>query len=144
MTFRVSGAPRPGLLILLAIVAWGAWSRLGRHEAPAADGVWVTPTPAAHTARVPFSFSRLDPWARTKELSFVLTEAQTVGVSVYDASGRLVRRVPPATFPAGRFAIPWDERDEQGREVARGVYFARYDFGGAWSLRRLLFVGGMP
>ena len=137
MRIQVTGLPRPRFLLLLAIVVAGAVLHRGRREAPAPEGLWASPSPLAHTASVPL-------FVRASDLSFTLAEAQTVQVGVYDASGGLVRRFPASTFPPGNHTISWDHRDERGREVAGGFYLARFDFGGAWSSRRLLWIGGMP
>jgi hypothetical protein len=48
-----------------------------------------------------------------------------VEVDVYDVSGRLVRRVARGRFPSGRHQADWDLRNEQGRAVSPGIYFAR-------------------
>lgn len=141
MTIRVTGLPRPSLVIFLALIALGAWAHRPRREPAEREGVWAAPSPIAHTASVPFSLARFDPFAREKPLEFVLSEAQTVEIGVYDAQGILVKHYAAATFPRGRHSIPWDEIDARGREVPRGVYFVRYDFGGAWTLRRLLLIG---
>jgi hypothetical protein len=50
---------------------------------------------------------------------------RTAVVSVYDASGRLVREVARGRYPAGYQAAVWDGRDERGRRVAAGVYFLK-------------------
>jgi hypothetical protein len=134
---RVTGLPRPRFLVLLAIVAAGGLLHHGRHETPAPEGLWASAAPLAHTASVPL-------FVRASELSFSLAESQTVEVDVFDASGRLVRRFPASTFPPGDHAISWDHCNERGREVAGGFYLARFDFGGAWSARRLLWTSGMP
>ena len=143
MMIRVTGAPRRSIIVFLALLAWGAWSHRSRPAPAEAQGVWAAPAPFVHTASVPFSLARLNPFRRAKELEFVLSEAQTVEIGVYDAQGILVWHYAAATFPPGRRSIPWNACDARGREVARGVYLVRYDFGGAWSLRRLLLVGGM-
>ncbi len=47
------------------------------------------------------------------------------GIAVYDTAGRLVRRL---TMPAGRdgdYQASWDGRDESGREVESGIYYAK-------------------
>jgi FG-GAP repeat protein/flagellar hook capping protein FlgD len=46
-------------------------------------------------------------------------------VSLYDASGRLVRTVAKGQFTSGYQSAIWDGRDAQGRTVASGVYFLR-------------------
>jgi hypothetical protein len=52
-------------------------------------------------------------------------------VSVYDVSGRLVRRIDSGVYPAGYRVATWDGRNEHGRDVAPGIYFlhAKGDFG---------------
>ena len=52
--------------------------------------------------------------------------AKTEGdLSVYDLSGRLVRRLASGTFDAGEHLYRWNLTDTEGRTVKAGVYFAR-------------------
>jgi flagellar hook assembly protein FlgD len=37
----------------------------------------------------------------------------------------VVRRLAEGQRPAGAFSTPWDGRDDNGREMPTGVYFAR-------------------
>jgi len=53
-------------------------------------------------------------------------------VSVFDASGKLVRTLPVARDAA----VSWDGRDNRGRETGPGVYFCRYG-SGALAVTRL-------
>ena len=46
-------------------------------------------------------------------------------LTVYDAAGRHVRTVTQADFSAGDHRVAWDARDDAGRRVVEGVYFAR-------------------
>lgn len=145
MRFRIHGAPRPGLLILLALLAAGAWKHLERRDATPSEGVWAVPGPVAHTASVPLlTLDALDPFGRSKGLVFALDEAQRVEIGVYDTAARLVYRVPASVFSTGRYRVTWDGRDTQGREVPPGLYVVRYDFGDTWSARRLVVLGGIP
>lgn len=55
-----------------------------------------------------------------------LPETGPVGLRVYDAQGRLVRVLSADTaLRAGVHELRWDLRDDVGRRVAGGVYFAR-------------------
>ena len=134
---QVTGLPRPSFVLVLAAVGAGAVLHCRHRPASAAEGLWANPGAPAHTASVPF-------FVQASDLSFTLAEAQTVEVDVYDASGAHVRRFAPSMFSPGDHAISWDRLDDHGREVAAGFYTARFDFGGAWSARRLLWIGGMP
>ncbi|MFH1501970.1 MAG: alpha amylase C-terminal domain-containing protein [Candidatus Eisenbacteria bacterium] len=66
-----------------------------------------------------------NPFNPGTSIAFELAHAARVSASVYDAVGRLVRTLADREFPAGASAIDWDGRDESGRQVASGVYFAR-------------------
>lgn len=135
MTLRIHGAPRPGLVILLLVVAAGAAWHLAQSGVAKAGRMASVP---------PLSRGVLDPMTRAKTFEFALGEAQSVELSVYDATGRLVHHVPASMFPAGEFAIPWDGTDDfSGRESPPGLYTARYDFA-TWTARRLLVLGGIP
>jgi hypothetical protein len=46
-------------------------------------------------------------------------------LSVYDVTGRLVRRLDSGAYPAGHRIATWDGRDALGREVAAGIYLLR-------------------
>ena len=55
----------------------------------------------------------------------------SVRLAVFDAAGRLVRRLFDGPRDAGEFAQSWDGTDDAGRAVAPGVYFYQLDARGA-------------
>jgi hypothetical protein len=63
-------------------------------------------------------------------IRYTLPEASLASLRVYDVAGRLVRTLfADRKVPAGTYEIDWDGRDEDGGEVASGVYFFRIDAG---------------
>jgi hypothetical protein len=54
-----------------------------------------------------------------------IAKAGRVQVQVYDVAGRKVRLLADRVFPAGEQTLVWDGADDDGRKVARGVYFVR-------------------
>jgi len=54
-----------------------------------------------------------------------LAKPDRVRVALYDVAGRRVRLLADRSFPAGEHSLAWDGADDQGRRLARGVYFAR-------------------
>ena len=60
--------------------------------------------------------------------------------SVYDASGRLVRRMTTRAAANGGRVATWDGGDEAGRAVAAGPYFFRVSAGGRTASARVLVV----
>ncbi|MDE0019953.1 MAG: hypothetical protein OXT69_01035 [Candidatus Poribacteria bacterium] len=75
-------------------------------------------------------------------LPFTLAEPGDVQVEIYDAKGRLVRRLSAGPLPAGRYetrerAIRWDGKNERGQPVAGGLYFYKFSAPGYQIIRRM-------
>jgi hypothetical protein len=75
-------------------------------------------------------------------IPYKLTEPVNVVISIYDISGRLVRRFPPSKEQAGanplrRQITYWDGRNDIGERVAFGVYFYTIQSGQYIATRKL-------
>jgi len=93
-----------------------------------ASRVLVSPNPSARA----FSFS-------------LAPDAGLSRIDIYDIRGRRVRSIqsPGAAGAAGssaRHALAWDGTDASGRAVAKGVYFARFDFGARVETHKLTVI----
>jgi hypothetical protein len=66
-----------------------------------------------------------------------LGEAEVV---LYDAAGRLVRRVAGGLYPAGIHAATWDGLGENGSPVPAGAYFLRVDSGRSQETTKVMVV----
>ena len=66
-----------------------------------------------------------NPLREGTRVSFVNPNVGSGRVDVYDAAGRLVRRLHAGLLPAGESTFRWDGRDDRGRRAAAGVYHAR-------------------
>lgn len=64
----------------------------------------------------------------------------TVRLTIYDVSGRVVRRLVQKSLPGGSYTVSWDGRDESGVRVASGIYFARVSAGAQAVTRKMLLV----
>lgn len=81
------------------------------------------PLPAPAGAFVHLAFP--NPSADVTTLSFGLAADARVEARIYDVAGRLTRTLHDGPLPAGRHALTWDGRGENGRTVGAGVYFYR-------------------
>ncbi len=63
-------------------------------------------------------------------LAFALPQAATARLALYDVRGRLVRTLVDGPRPAGPSFADWDGRDDAGRTVAHGLYFAHLEAAG--------------
>ncbi len=73
-------------------------------------------------------------------LTFALPEAGKVRLVIYDTSGRTVRTLANGTYTAAVHRVIWDVRDDGGRLVGPGVYFARITAGTYEAERRLTVI----
>lgn len=61
-------------------------------------------------------------------------------IGVYDAQGRLVRRLFEGTPASRSLQLAWDGRHEDGVRVPSGIYFARLDYRGDTVSTKLLLL----
>ncbi len=64
-----------------------------------------------------------NPFNAGTALSFRLPEEAQVELTVYSAAGQPVRTLLRGRVAGGATSLTWDGRDDQGRQVAGGVYF---------------------
>jgi hypothetical protein len=55
----------------------------------------------------------------------LLPQREAATVVLFDASGRVVRRLHDGDLPAGETPLPWNGRDDAGRAVPAGVYLVK-------------------
>lgn len=65
-----------------------------------------------------------NPFSNKTTIAFSLEKQQTLTLSLFDAQGKVVRRLLDAnTLEAGRYQLVWDGKDGWGSELANGVYY---------------------
>ncbi|MEO0112285.1 MAG: C25 family cysteine peptidase [candidate division WOR-3 bacterium] len=57
------------------------------------------------------------------KLNLYLPSDQKVRIDIYDLTGRHIRTLVNKELKAGTHTIIWDKKDNQGKEVAKGIYF---------------------
>ena len=70
------------------------------------------------------------------DVRYTLVSPCPVDLSVYDLTGREVKRLVAEKQPAGQHSVVWNCQDRDGRLVARGVYFIRLDTPGFRSVKK--------
>ena len=78
-----------------------------------------------------------NPFGEGTAIRFTLESSARTRVHLYDAQGRLVRRLHDDVLPAGRHAVAWNGRDDRDRVVGSGVYFAEVTAGERRSVSKL-------
>jgi hypothetical protein len=81
-----------------------------------------------------------NPFNPSTTISFTLPSLGMAILIIYDISGRKVRELASGTLQIGRHSILWDGRDDSGRAVSSGVYFARLTMGKSVAVRKMLLM----
>ncbi len=106
-------------------------TRFVLHHGP----VGVPATPGAGALRV---FPNApNPFRTTTAFRLSNPKAGEVGIRVFDAAGRLVRRLD-RHLAAGEHEVRWDGRDDAGRDVPSGVLFYEVTAEGHRQTRKLI------
>jgi len=101
------------------------------------NGVPVPPPPVGPRLRLVASPQPAD---GVVTVSYDLAGTTTPAMRFYDARGRLVREIPGSTRGSTHFVVVWDGRDDTGRRLPAGLYWARLDIGTQTSSCRVVLL----
>ncbi|MBC8423362.1 T9SS type A sorting domain-containing protein [bacterium] len=83
---------------------------------------------------------RPNPFNPKVDLSFVLGDAGSVTLAIYDLHGHLVKSLANRVYSAGEHVLTWSGEDEQSRRVPSGVYIAQLRVASYTQTQRLVLV----
>jgi len=82
-----------------------------------------------------------NPFNPITKIAFTVPEdAGSVTLTVYNVSGRVVRRLVDEPLSAGPHSVVWNGRDDAGKNLASGIYFARLTAGGESLLKKMTLL----
>jgi hypothetical protein len=82
-----------------------------------------------------------NPFNPLTTISFSLPQAGHAELSIFDASGRLVRHLLSRNYDhAANERVIWDGRDDLGKVVSSGLYFYKLDSGSYSATRKMLLL----
>ena len=81
-----------------------------------------------------------EPFGPATTIHFALERGAVSDLSVFDVSGRLVKRLASGWLEAGPHALRWNGTDETGRRMSPGVYFYRLTSGGFAGTRQMVML----
>jgi hypothetical protein len=102
------------------------------------------PTPTGIRTDSPIDFalhqSYPNPFNPSTTISYEILNPLHVTLTVYDAAGKVVRRLLDDRQRDGMHSVSWDGRDDRGRPVSSGVYFYRLSAGERSESRRMILL----
>lgn len=100
----------------------------------------VAVDPSAMPAELSVRSATPNPFNPVTEIRCELPAEGRVVLAVYDLGGHAVRSLLDETRGAGVFSVIWNGRDDAGRQVPSGVYFARLSAAGHESVLKLVLA----
>jgi len=93
--------------------------------------------PQSPVLRTQLGIAAPNPFRTRLAIQFTLGQREPVRVTVYDLSGRRVRRLLDGDAAAGPQLVTWDGRSDGGDAMAAGVYLVRLEAGEVRATRRV-------
>jgi hypothetical protein len=81
-----------------------------------------------------------NPFNPSTTIQFGLKKSGLVRLSIYDASGRLVKELVNSTLPPGDHTEIWNGTNSAGDHVASGIYFYRLDAGESSMKKKMVLL----
>lgn len=84
--------------------------------------------------------NRPNPFNSNTVIHYQLPETGQIELAIYNLAGQQVAQLVRDLRPAGRHAVRWDGRNDQGQALASGVYLYRLRAGDSVQVRKLLLL----
>ncbi len=112
------------------------------NESDAATIASPTTTPDGNVMAVTFALhaARPNPFRTETAIAFDLPKRNDLRLGIFDATGRQVRVMIAASYPAGRHRVVWDGTNQLGWRMAPGIYFVRIAGESFEASRRLVLL----
>jgi hypothetical protein len=81
-----------------------------------------------------------NPFNPLTNVSYYLPETQKVSLVIYDAQGRVVKRLVSQVVELGKHNVIWDGSNDRGETVGSGVYFCRLKAGKKVITKKLALI----
>ncbi|MCB5251840.1 MAG: S8 family serine peptidase [Candidatus Cloacimonadaceae bacterium] len=113
----------------------GSYSRAGNiyQTTPTQD-----PVVDMHSTKLLAAYP--NPFNPSTTLSFSLKDHGNVSLDIYNQKGQKVRSLLNDVLPAGEHSIHWNGTDDNGQNVASGLYFYRMKSGKYSSTRKMILM----
>jgi hypothetical protein len=81
-----------------------------------------------------------NPFNPETTIGFSLKEASSVQITIYNMKGQIVKKLIDRDCIAGNHSIVWNGTDEQGKNVASGIYLYRMTNGNYSSSQKMMLM----
>ncbi len=94
----------------------------GLHETPSSNTLNIYP----------------NPFTSATTIEYHLQNSSVVNIGIYNVNGQQIKRLVYELKPAGNYSVNWDRKDDDGKDVAQGLYIVRVDSQNASTFGKLV------
>lgn len=120
------------------------WSNNGRNAEYVIRVAPPTAAPEAEASSLPSALAlgetRPNPFGSETCVEYDIPTRGRVTLSIYDASGRRLVTLVNRDMAPGRYRANWNGKDEEGTDVAPGVYFCRVQAAAGVETRKIVLL----
>jgi hypothetical protein len=104
-------------------------------------GAWISDVPGNSNGATHLKQNHPNPFNPQTTIGYEILERAAVDLRVFDVSGRMVRvLLDGEVVGPGHHDAAWNGKDENGQQVAAGVYFYRLESGAFSATKRMVLV----
>ncbi|MGC8654789.1 MAG: sugar-binding domain-containing protein [Candidatus Kryptoniota bacterium] len=81
-----------------------------------------------------------NPFNESTVIHFTISEPGPVYITIFDISGRIVRKMVDGVMPRGDYSITWDGKGSDGATLPSGLYICRMSVGGRSSIVKMVLL----
>ncbi len=81
-----------------------------------------------------------NPFKSQTTIRYSLSNSSKLSLVIYDASGRIIRKLINQEIPAGIYTINWNGTDDRGQKIASGIYFYKLQTPDHCQVKKLLLL----
>ncbi|MGB8657062.1 MAG: T9SS type A sorting domain-containing protein [Candidatus Zixiibacteriota bacterium] len=81
-----------------------------------------------------------NPFNQTTKIEFTVAKSGFVILTIYDILGRKVRALVGEHLSSGHKSVLWDGKNDEGKEIASGIYFCRLRVGDSSEIKKLVLL----
>jgi len=116
------------------------WWRVGLDTSECEEFQLALPSTAFNPNTFRLDQNYPNPFNPTTNLSYELSAASYVTITVYDLLGNVVRNLVNEYQSSGIKSVQWDATNEQGQSVAAGVYLYRFESGSFTNTKKMILL----
>jgi len=81
-----------------------------------------------------------NPFSKEAKITYWVSIESEVKLMIYNEAGCFVRKLFEGVQIPGFYTIIWDGKDNEGKDVANGVYFCKIKRGNTWDNRKMVLI----